>query len=228
MKNQICRAIFLLLVLMLAACSNEIPPLVEETKSASQTSTATQIVFDAAYDDGIIVITQYYTFLGHELHEEAYWLQSTPRREICSVEEYVDRMKPNFKNIEIITIQPLNKWLADQEHPTVPDPPGKKRFYVRIKAWGEGNMSGSVMSGDAQSLILTLVQEDGLWKIDSWATGLGYSPVDPSASQTPEPESILDIGYYNSIISITQYFAFYNYGFIKGMPDIKPFAATRS
>ena len=57
MKNQICRVIFLLLVLTLTACGNEIPPLVEETKSASQTSTATQIVFDAAYYDGIIVLT---------------------------------------------------------------------------------------------------------------------------------------------------------------------------
>jgi len=195
MKNQICWVIFLLLVLTLTACGNETPPLVEETTIASQTSTATQIVFDATSDDGIIVITQYYTFLGHGLHEEAYWLQSTPRRIIYSVEEYVDRMKSNFKNVEIITIQPLNKWLADQEQPTVPDPPGKKRFYVHIKAWGEGNMSGSVMSGDAQSLILTLVQEDGLWKIDSWATGLGSSSVDPSVSQTPESESILDIGY---------------------------------
>jgi len=125
MKNQICWVIFLLLVLTLTACGNETPPLVEETTIASQTSTATQIVFDATSDDGIIVITQYYTFLGHGLHEEAYWLQSTPRRIIYSVEEYVDRMKPNFKNVEIITIQPLNKWLADQEQPTVPDPPGK-------------------------------------------------------------------------------------------------------
>ena len=204
MKNQICMAIFLILVLMLTACGNEIHPLVEETKSASQTSTATQIAFDATYDDGVIVITQYYTFLGHGLHEKAYWLQSTPRREIYSVEEYVNRMKPNFKNVEIITIQPLNKWLTNQGHSIVPDPPGQKRFYVHFKAWGEGNMSGSVMSGDTQSLILTLVQEDGLWKIDSWATGLGFPPVDPSASKTPEPESILDIGYYNSIISIAQ------------------------
>lgn len=206
---------------MLSACGNEIPPLVEETKSASETSTATQIVFDAAYDDGIIVITQYYTSLGHGLYEEAYWLQSAPRREIYSVEEYVDRMKPNFKNVEIITIQPLNKWLTDQGHSIVPDLPGQKQFYVRIKAWGEGNMSGSVMSGDTQSLILTLVQEDGHWKIDSWATGLGYSPADPTASQTPEPESILDLGYDNSTISITQYYTFNHYGsFWTGIPAI--------
>ena len=223
MKNQISRVLFLLLALALTACGSQIPP--DETKSASQSSTVTQDVpvtiattlevttptpaepqlgLDTAYYDGIIVITQYYTFLGHGLHEEAYWLQSTPRREIYSVEEYVDRMKPNFKNVDIITIQPLNKWLTDQGHYIVPDPPGNKQFYVRIIAWGEGNMSGSVMSGDTQSLILTLVQEDGLWKIDSWATGLGFPPVDPSASKTPEPESILDIGYYNSIISIAQ------------------------
>ena len=130
MKNQIFRALFLLLVLTLAACGNEISPFLEETKSASQTSTATQIVFDATYDIGIIVITQYYTFLGHGLHEEAYWLQSTPHREIYSVEEYVDRMKPNFRNVEIITIQPLNKWLADQEQPTVPDPPPARNGFM--------------------------------------------------------------------------------------------------
>jgi len=195
MKNQISRAIFLLVLLVLTACVNEIPPLVEETKSPSQTSAATQIVFDAAYYDGIIVITQYYTFLGHGLHEEAYWLLSVPEQNYHNLDEYVEDTRLAFKTVEIISIQPYFAAVKEQGGQITPDPSNKKRFVVQIRAWGEGNMSGSVMNGTLQTLFLTLVLEDGRWKIDSFATGPVLPTVDPSASQTPEPESILDIGY---------------------------------
>jgi len=46
----------------------------------------------------------------------------------------------------------------------------RKMFYVEIISWGEGRMSGSAVSGDIQSIYLSLVKEDGKWKIESFNT----------------------------------------------------------
>ncbi len=54
--------------------------------------------------------------------------------------------------------------------PYLPDSTDKKRFYVQIIAWGEGRMTGSAVSGELQTLFITLVRENGEWKIDSMDT----------------------------------------------------------
>ena len=120
---------------------------------------------------------------------------SLPERIYHNLDEYVEDTRLAFKTVEIFSIQPYFAAVKEQGGQITPDPSNKKRFVVQIRAWGEGNMSGSVMNGTLQTLFLTLVLEDGRWKIDSFATGLVLPTVDPPASITPEPESILDIGY---------------------------------
>lgn len=120
----------------------------------------------------IVVITQYYTFLGHGDYEEAYQLLSSfARQRSPDLEEYVQSRKRWFKEVQIIAVRPL---YVDVERQggryRQPDTVDEKRFYVQIIAWGEGRMSGSAVSGELQTLFLTLVQEKGEWKIKSFDT----------------------------------------------------------
>jgi hypothetical protein len=169
-----------------------IPQTVEVTRVIPQTVIATRLVqvtaastpeplsaaagtpgpvdIDPAYYDGIIVITQYYTFLGHGLHRDAYQLLSSKAQKPQSIEEYVNNKEKAFKTVNIITIQPYYLWANGRGKQEPPETGDERRFYVQIKAWGEGNMSGSVVNGRLQTLFLTLIKEDGEWKIDTFAT----------------------------------------------------------
>lgn len=168
--------------------------LVEVTRIVSQAATATQEIqgtatanpapkssvtpksqnyLDRGYYDGIVVITQYYTFLGHNLHEEAYQLLgSSAKQHAPNLDDYVYMARLSFKTVEIITVEPCTVWLESHGSPPRRDSDDKKCFTVEIKAWGEGRMSGSAVSGEPQLLFLTLVLENGEWKIDSFATAL--------------------------------------------------------
>lgn len=199
MKKPQMLTVILLLTFFLTACGNGsraiqtvevtrlVPQTIEVTKIVHQTAittpvaeatilspTGTQPVQDSGYYDGIIVITQYYTFLGHGLYEEAYQLLSSSAQSPQSLDDYVTNTQRAFKTVEIIKIEPNYVAVEKQGGKAKPDPIDKKRFAIQIKAWGQGKMSGSVESGSLQTLFLTLIQENGKWKIDSFATGLAY------------------------------------------------------
>lgn len=170
MKQKNKLTVILLLTLMLTSCSRIIAA---TTESAIPTAVETESIQDLDYYNGITVITQYYTFLGHGHYEDAYqFLGPSARSHSPSLEDFIKAAKTSFKTVEIVTIQPLNEWKKQQGVENVtPDPLNTKKFYVQIKAWGEGGMSGSVVNGTLQTLLLTLVRKEGTWKIDSFATG---------------------------------------------------------
>jgi len=190
----------LLSALVLAACGRGAIQTVEVTQLAPQTIEVTRVIpqtviatqanvtstekevisatiesqptHDKGYYDGIVVITQYYTFLGHGLYEEAYYLLSSSAQSHHNLEDYIANAEGFFQRVEIITVEPYTVWSEQHGGPARPDTKEMKRFAVEIRAWGEGKMSGSAVSGDLQLLFLTLVLEDGKWKIDSFATAL--------------------------------------------------------
>ncbi|MBN1449521.1 MAG: hypothetical protein JW963_00765 [Anaerolineales bacterium] len=193
MKQTKILTVILLLTFILASCSSGAIQTVEVTRLVPQTIEVTRIVQptaittpvaepailsptesqpvqDSGYYDGIIVITQYYTFLGHGLYEEAYQLLSSSAQSPQGLEDYVTNKQIAFKTVEIIKIEPYYIAVENQGGEAKPDPVDKKRFTIQIKAWGQGNMSGSVESGSLQTLFLTLIQENGKWKIDSFST----------------------------------------------------------
>jgi len=138
---------------------------------AGTTTLEPDVVLDPAYYEGIVVITRYYTYLGHGLHEEAYGLLSEDQRRYRSLEEYCDLARDAFRIVDIISIMPFHESVRLQGgRVTVPDTPLRKRYAVQIKAWGEGAMSGSRMSGELQLLFITLILENGEWRIDGFAT----------------------------------------------------------
>ena len=178
-------------VIQTVAIPHLVPQTVEVTKVVMQTVIATQVVqhltpqaqiqiistpdepqpgVDADYFDGIVVITQYYTYLGNGLYEKAYRLLSSSAQRPRSLSEYVQMTKLSFKDVEIISILPYYLSVKHQGGQTYPDMEGKKRFAVQIKAWGEGGMSGSALNGELQNFFIVLVIENGQWKIDSFAT----------------------------------------------------------
>ena len=192
MTKEIKITFFLLLALIASSCniSNQQP--IEVTKIVPQTVIVTQIVketvlvaseptaspeyipptnIDPAYYDGIVVITQYYTYLGNGLHERAYELLSSSAREHHPTkEDYLEVTKQAFKSVEIISIIPDYVRVINQGGHPKPEPADEKRFQVKIIPVGEGKLSGSRLSGELQTLYLTVKLEDGEWKIDSFST----------------------------------------------------------
>jgi hypothetical protein len=182
--------IFLLFLLMMTACNGkvvrtaEVTPVITQTvddapelqpgtatsKQIYPTPEETQLIIDMDDYSGIIVVTQYYTFLGHGLYEDAYQLLSSSAQQFRSLDEYVRMAKLSFKSVEIVSILPYMVAVKNQGGQIHPDPENKKRFAVQIKAWGEGNMSGSRENGELQDIFLELVNENGKWRIDSFAT----------------------------------------------------------
>lgn len=124
------------------------------------------------YDQGIILITQYYTLLGHGLYSDAYQLLSSSFRQAESEQYYVEGVKSAFKIVKINNIQPFIEWRYQQGPGFAPSPGDEYIFTVDIIAWGEGSMSGSIPSGQPQEFWITIVLENGEWKIDQFSTGL--------------------------------------------------------
>ncbi len=176
-------ALFLLLALVFSACNSNSSQTVQAIQVTPHTATiavtsrqaaatwylktATPILptpppDDIGYFDGIIVITQYYTFLDHGLYEEAYQLlSSSAQMRIGNVEDYIEYEKSWFKELEIISIVPQYLRIDSMD---------KRRFIVTFISWGEGRLSGAGISGKEQTLYLTLVRENGQWRIDSFDT----------------------------------------------------------
>jgi len=176
-------ALFLLLALVFSACNSNLSQIVRATQAIPQIvtttapprpatatwylKTATPILptpppDDIGYFDGVIVITQYFTFLGHGLYGEAYQLlSSSAQQHTGSREEYIENGKRWYKKVEIISIVP--QYLRT-------DTIDKRRFIVTFISWGEGRLSGAGVSGEEQTVYLTLVRENGQWRIDSYAT----------------------------------------------------------
>jgi len=124
---------------------------------------------DIGYYEGIIVITQYYTFLGHGLYEEAYQLLSSSAQ-VYSVEEFVKQKQLSFKNVKILTIKPFymiaNKGGGYRKSY---DSMNMRQFNVSYITWDEENMSESAMNGQTWTFFIWLVREDGEWKIDKFS-----------------------------------------------------------
>ena len=187
---------FLLLAFVLTACTSGavqtvevtrlVPQTIEVTRIAPQTIMATEAIITLAqtnpatplsqhiveirYYDGIIVISQYYTFLGNGLYEEAYQLLSSSAQSPQSLEEYIVNKGRAFQTVVIVAIVPYYVAVEQQGGLTQPDTQDRIRFAVQIRAWGEGGMSGSIPNGELQELFLELILEDGSWKINSFAT----------------------------------------------------------
>ena len=121
-------------------------------------------------DQGAITIIQYYTLLDFGLYEEAYGLLSSSRPHPKSLQDFVDGARLSFKAVNILSVIPYNEWAKQNGYSTYTESTTRKNYYVEITAEGEGGMSGAVPNGQLQQLFLTLVEEDGKWKIYSFAT----------------------------------------------------------
>lgn len=126
MKFANTSKIFLLFLLMTTACNGKVVQTVEVTLVISQTvdeipefqsGTATskqiyttpddtQLVIDMDDYSGMVVVTQYYTLLGHGLYEDAYQLLSSSAQQFRSLDEYLQMAKHSFKSVEIVSILP--------------------------------------------------------------------------------------------------------------------------
>ncbi len=189
MKNRKSQTVlFLLLALVFSACNSNSLQAVQATSTISQTetappeqATATKHLKtatpnlpvpsdDVGYYEGIIVISQYYTYLDAGLYEQAYRLLSDSAQGHSRLEEYTELASHIYTVVEIHSILPYYIAVEQQGGKAEPDPIDKKRFAVQITSWGEEGASGPQPNGVLQELFLGLILEDGKWKIDSFAT----------------------------------------------------------
>lgn len=188
MRKKIYKiSIFALLLLIAFACSSGNTQVAEVTRVVPQTVIVTQIVgenvvkseeptkainptpkpyIDPAYYDGIVSITRYYTYLGHDLPAEAYKLLSSSAKKHNTEQEFVDMANRLYESINILTIQPYFAWAKEHNTSAAPDPDGRNRFAAEIITVSEGKSF-------PQTFYLTLILENGEWKIDKFATATG-------------------------------------------------------
>lgn len=182
--------ISLLLAFMLASCSPEPVTVTGNPTTATESVTETTPITPtepsastnvseemATYYDGVVVLTQYYTFLGNDLHEKAYdLLSSTAKSYYPSLEKFLEISRLSFHKVEINHVVPYKDWAPLFGLRYHKDIENKKQFVVVLKAWGEGNMSGSAINGQVQTLHIMLVLEDGQWKIDEFSAAVPINP----------------------------------------------------
>ena len=108
--------------------------------------------------------------MGNGLHAQAYECFSTSFKSRRTKEEFVQLAAKNFKSVEIVSVIPYFINVKMQGGRPRQDPENIARFAVRIRAWGEGNMSGSITNGELQDLNLELVKENEGWKINAFVT----------------------------------------------------------
>lgn len=179
----------LLLIFILASCKNNPvsvtknpPPLETAIESPLQTPTIQSTHTNSSeetidYYDGVVILTQYYTFLGNDLHEKAYDLLSyNAKSHYPSLEKFLEIAQLSFHQVEILQIVPYKDWAPLFGIKHYKDSENKKQFVVIMKAWGEGNMSGSVMNGQLQTLHIMLILEDEKWKIDDFSGSVPFNP----------------------------------------------------
>lgn len=159
------------------------------------------------YYTGIVLITEYYTLLSNGLPDEAYNLLSISEQNKNSIKGFT-QLNEKLSN-EIVTIQPLRVWQIEQGiTPIVIDREDQISFFVQIKT-GEGENKSN---GDLQTIFLTLLLEDGSWKINSFTENFIAATPQPIAAPTLAPGSVPDRSYYDSIVVIAQFHVLFNQG----------------
>ncbi|MEW5872022.1 MAG: hypothetical protein AB1894_22325 [Chloroflexota bacterium] len=190
-KNLSKFVLFFTAILIIASCSGKVSQSPQSTyiiplatASVQSTSVVDQIretttpqepvpqPDDIGYFEGAVTITQYYTFLGHGHYEEAYLLlSSTAQQRSQSLDDFIEKGKRWFVEVEIITILPYHIYVKEQGgRLRSADSITERRYFVQIIAWGEGRMTGSRLSGEVQDLFLRIIKEDGKWRIDAFST----------------------------------------------------------
>lgn len=177
---------FFVALILLAGCTSNTAQTIEVTRLVLQTVQVTVITTpepvegnhtlspnSAVYFEGIVLIAKYYQLLDQALYEDAYQLLGVSAKQHSpNLENYVASSTRAYKSVKIVGIQPYDEWIRQQGHKPPLDPKLMNVFYVQIIAEGEGAMSGSAISGEVQTLFITVVLEDDKWRIDSFSTGL--------------------------------------------------------
>jgi hypothetical protein len=191
---------FLLLALVMTACSDDISQTIEVKRSTPKVVEISQIIptntnplvisqVTITAKPKIIIptmrSTQPYQDIGYydgiitltkyyTLLDHGFYEEAyqfySSSKQHDSLEKFVENAKRWFVKVDIITIQPLYVNAAKYGGYPGQDSENRKRFYVQIIAWGEGRMTGSRVSGELQTLFIALVKENGEWKINAFGT----------------------------------------------------------
>lgn len=140
------------------------------TKSTDQSIPLNTARIDPNFFDGIIVITEYYTFLDQGRFEESYQLLSSSIRDKQNRDEYITMAAMFFKTVKIVKIQPYYYFAKHQGWDIKPEIGTENQYYIQIIAEGEGGMSGSSLNGEVQTKFLSFILENSERKINTFST----------------------------------------------------------
>lgn len=146
-------------------------PTAEPTSPALPVSVqaiSASVQMDAAYFDGFVVLTKYFTLLGHGLYEESYQILSASQQKRYDFEGYSSFYADSYNSLEVDDIKPYNYWLAQQGLPPQPIPENEIRYIIGMTAFHKGaawNVGGTPTPYSSTGFV-SLVLENGKWKIN--------------------------------------------------------------
>ena len=119
------------------------------------------------YGEPSSIIREYYSLLEYGSYEQAYNLLSPLMQHNKNFVDYLEGAKSAFKTVQIKSIQPYSVWAKEQGYKNPETSSLDHRFVVTLIAVGNSPMSGSVPSGQLQTLFISVLGVDGVWKINS-------------------------------------------------------------
>jgi len=131
---------------------------------------SSSVQMDAAYFDGIVVLTKYFTLLGHGLYEESYQMLSASQQKRYDFEGYSSFYAESYNSLEVDVIKPYNYWLAQQGLPPQPIPENEIRYIIGMTAFHKGaawNVGGTPTPYSSTGFV-SLILENGEWKINEY------------------------------------------------------------
>ena len=130
---------------------------------------SSSVKIDAAYFDGIVVLTKYFTLLDHGLYEEVFPMYSSSF--LKRYEKYeTKKIEINLKSVKVISIRPYNYWRVQQGLPPQPIPENEIRYIVGLTVvYDIASMNvGGTPTPYGQTRFASLVLENGEWKINEF------------------------------------------------------------
>lgn len=167
------------------------------------------------YYTGIVVITEYYTLLSNKLLKEAYNKLSVSEQNKISFIEFT-QLNEDLIN-EIATIKPFIVWQIEQGiSPLVADKEDQISFFVELLIWEDSTSANK----NSHALFVNLIKEGKNWKINSVSESLATFVLETTTSPELDIGSVPNRGYYDSILTITQYYLFNNYSLYEKAYDL--------
>ncbi len=197
-------------------------PTASATPIAVSTPVNTMVPEFEGYYMGTVVIAGYYTLLEKAQYADAYELLSASQRSRYSWPQYQQLQRKSGQVIQIITVQPVRAKQVEAHSPvTSQDTANEITFYVKVRVIAPVNAAGTAFDSRIQTEYLLLTKEVDHWKIGASSTSLEAANPTITVPEAIDPAFVSEVSYYDSLVAISRYYAYFNHGFYREAYDLR-------